>query len=260
MYCPVCRCEYLEGVTVCSDCNVALIDALPPEEILPSVPRLEQATLLAIIGFLYIFLVKTANTFFPGLFTTLIFAQVNSVLFLLARLTALYFFICFLREYVRPGQTALRTAVLLTILGELALTFLNVFGVVAVFGLVGYKRIGGVSLDFLAVAVPLAAGAFILYYFFVMRIDVLDRGLGKLKKATDLALIGSGVFLLIYMAALLNYFAPSILEQAGFWGKIFLTLLVGMPAIFFATYTMLNFFIVFYKELKTPAVNPGSIS
>lgn len=31
MYCPVCRCEYREGFTVCSDCQVELVSELPPE-------------------------------------------------------------------------------------------------------------------------------------------------------------------------------------------------------------------------------------
>ena len=31
MFCPECRAEYREGFKVCSDCNVDLVDALPPE-------------------------------------------------------------------------------------------------------------------------------------------------------------------------------------------------------------------------------------
>jgi len=32
MYCPKCRCEYREGFDTCSDCQVALVPELPPEE------------------------------------------------------------------------------------------------------------------------------------------------------------------------------------------------------------------------------------
>ncbi len=31
MFCPECRAEYREGFKVCSDCNVDLVDTLPPE-------------------------------------------------------------------------------------------------------------------------------------------------------------------------------------------------------------------------------------
>lgn len=32
MFCPKCRCEYEEGNATCSECNVALVDQLPPED------------------------------------------------------------------------------------------------------------------------------------------------------------------------------------------------------------------------------------
>jgi hypothetical protein len=31
MFCPICKCEYIRGVTQCADCGVPLVDALEPE-------------------------------------------------------------------------------------------------------------------------------------------------------------------------------------------------------------------------------------
>ncbi|MBX7259598.1 MAG: hypothetical protein K1Y02_24785 [Candidatus Hydrogenedentes bacterium] len=33
MFCPNCRAEFREGFDTCSDCNVPLVEALPPEEL-----------------------------------------------------------------------------------------------------------------------------------------------------------------------------------------------------------------------------------
>lgn len=33
MFCPTCKCEYLEGFTTCADCSVPLVAQLPPEPV-----------------------------------------------------------------------------------------------------------------------------------------------------------------------------------------------------------------------------------
>lgn len=32
MFCPQCKCEYLEGITECADCRIPLVERLPEEE------------------------------------------------------------------------------------------------------------------------------------------------------------------------------------------------------------------------------------
>lgn len=251
MFCPVCRYEYVEGVMECADCKVSLVDVLPPKEKTLQVARLKQATLLAIFGILFVFLYKTANTIFPKMYTILILTQVLSVLFILAQLTGLYFFVCFLREYVRPGQKALKTAVYLTIIGELAVTLLCAVGTFSIF--TGTNPIGyGIYHEFLYVLIPFAAGGFILYYFIVFHREVLNKKLMKLKKATYLAIIGSIIFVLIHKANLINYFAFFIQgSRTGLGVNNTILFVIGFLTISFAMLTYINFFFTFYRELKT---------
>ena len=39
-YCPECKTEYREGIKICSDCGIELVDALP-EDVLPDFEDLE---------------------------------------------------------------------------------------------------------------------------------------------------------------------------------------------------------------------------
>lgn len=110
MFCPVCRYEYLEGVTECNDCRVTLVEVLPPEEPkeeTPLPPLLKFAAPSAIIGLSYVFVVRTLNTIFPGMSLNFKLAQWNSVFNLLAQLTLLFFFVCFYYEYVQEEQKML---------------------------------------------------------------------------------------------------------------------------------------------------------
>ncbi len=68
MYCPVCKSEYVNGAAVCADCGVPLIAELPPSAAPARLLTLRQATVLAMIGISYIFVLRTIGTFLPNLF------------------------------------------------------------------------------------------------------------------------------------------------------------------------------------------------
>jgi hypothetical protein len=42
MYCPICKSEYREGFFKCADCNVPLVESLPPEEPTPEYVDLQE--------------------------------------------------------------------------------------------------------------------------------------------------------------------------------------------------------------------------
>jgi hypothetical protein len=52
-FCPSCRCEYIEGIARCPDCDVALVERLPEEQVTAPVLAgvdLEEVELCVILG------------------------------------------------------------------------------------------------------------------------------------------------------------------------------------------------------------------
>src|SRR5688572_11444980 len=49
-YCPNCRAEYRAGFDVCSDCDVPLIDELPPEPTEPEAVMFDAPTIVFVTG------------------------------------------------------------------------------------------------------------------------------------------------------------------------------------------------------------------
>jgi hypothetical protein len=85
-FCPSCRCEYLEGITECPDCQVALVERLPEPP--PATPArseadLEQVELCVILGEIHAQLLQDrlreeglpSRLQAAGLFTDAVFAN-----------------------------------------------------------------------------------------------------------------------------------------------------------------------------------------
>ena len=59
-FCPKCRAEYREGFTRCSDCDVELVDELPPEEEMADEEPSDLVQLHIFAGDIYAEMVKEA--------------------------------------------------------------------------------------------------------------------------------------------------------------------------------------------------------
>lgn len=59
MFCPKCKCEYREGFTFCSDCNIELVENLPTEELPIENEYFELVTIAVTSDFSVIPIVKS---------------------------------------------------------------------------------------------------------------------------------------------------------------------------------------------------------
>lgn len=255
MYCPVCRYEYLEEITECSDCRVPLVETLQPEERKPKTPSvrlLKPGALAAIIGMSYVFAIAVLNTIFRDMFVNRYVAGVHSVLILLAQSAVVFFFVCFYREYVQPGQKKLKTAALAVIIAGLVTILPGIIRMVSlVFNTVILPQ---TSIRLIFTMILSWATAAVSLYFFVVFYKEISPAPAKplLKKVVLWAAVGAAVVLLRKTLTALFYYFYSTFKWPpfDFSGREIYLILLGIPLVIFPIITMLIFYISFFNEQK----------
>lgn len=96
---------------------------------------LRKATLSAIIGISYTFILRTIGTLLPDIFKNLLVVQVSAIMSFLASLTIVLFFVFFYEGYVQKQQTNLKKASLLAIIGSSGVSLLHIKGILPVFNI-----------------------------------------------------------------------------------------------------------------------------
>jgi len=244
MFCPKCKCEFLEGINECSDCKIPLVEKLPQESQSP--PRikmnLKKATLLAIIGISYTFILRTIGTFLPDIFKNLQVAQISVIMSFLASLTIVVFFTSFYESYVQKEQTKLKKASMLAIIGSCALLLLSIKGFLVVFNIHIFSYL--VKSNYIEPIIPWVSSIFILLFFIIFYKEILYKEDMKLKNAAILAIIGSSIIALERTFIVFNYFY----SREVMW---FSDLSRGIQIIFIPIFTIsfitvLYFFLSFY--------------
>ena len=82
MFCPNCRAEYREGFTRCSDCNVELVNVLPPPSANASEPREDERPDLARPAHFLVWFLPMASFYIVTLLVMVVPSIAKSFLFL----------------------------------------------------------------------------------------------------------------------------------------------------------------------------------
>ena len=212
---------------------------------------LRTATLLAIIGTCYLFVLRTAATFFPGPFRVLTVAQVAEITSLIASLATVLFFASFLANYVAKDQVGLRQATVLALVGSCAMLLLRVKGLLLVVfdGWLSPGLLWSLQRSYLLGAiVPWASSILILLFFVAFYKQTLRDERPKLRGASLLAVIGSLVGSLLLTFVLFNY--VYFRELMLFVNLPRLMTIMLSPLFAFSVITILYFFSSFYRELQ----------
>ena len=201
---------------------------------------LKKATLLTIFSIFYMFILKTLGTFYPQLSTrNILLNQCAGFFALIASLFLVLFFIFFLKEYVSPEHSVLRTATILALTGSIARL------------LIYFKNISFQSIAKLYSIEPviLWLNSLFITTFFIAFYREHKEGAPGLRRASFLAILGSICILLVHSFTLVNYYT-SLQGNTYFEALRYKLILVSFPPVIFNFVTLLYFFMVFYHHLK----------
>jgi hypothetical protein len=219
--------------------------------------KLKSATIAALVGVAYIFIMRAMSTIIPGLFRNLAVVQAVTVTSLLASVAILLFFIVFYGHYVQKEQVGLAGATLLSILGRCGMLLLHIKTLLRVFSI--YVLVNFVySYHFLDRFFPWVSSLFTFIFFYVFYKELTNTRSKQLRGATLLAALMSLVITLMQTFFLLHYlFVRSVVPLANI--PQFVTIVsYGILIVNFCA--MLFFFVSFYRHIDGEFLSRNSES
>lgn len=218
-------------------------------------PMLRYVTLIAVIGVLLLFALRTFATIVPSLFRNLPAAQTAAVFYVLGSLGVALFFVVFYRDYPRDNQPLLKTAAALAVLGSTAVLWVHIKNLLRVLRhhlppslledvvtVQGYERF-----------LPFVASIFLLYFFIRLALELTGEDV-RLKRATQYAAYGTVVSLVTQIATLVLHYAHTKGSGATHYGMSinYIIMIITAPLYIFSFLTFFYFLIVFYNQQRTP--------
>ncbi len=190
--------------------------------------KLKKTTLFAILGFFFLFIIKTANSLHTKIIFKLIDPPVLLLLSMLSYLFIILFFYSLFRKYAKSGS--LKAASLLTAIGFLFQLLLDLH-IIAFHQNNTFAKTFGIGFPFILLI--------ILCYFFITFARESGENL-KLRLSAFVALGSIVLSLVIYLILMFNFYLGRKLTFNVSLGIIIFTL------IFF---THIYFYIIFYREI-----------
>ncbi len=212
--------------------------------------NLKKITFLTIIGISYTFILKLLGTFIPNMFAKLITAQITSILYLLASITILLFFLSFNRNYVKKEQIKLKQTSVLAIIGVCAMIIVNLKFLFLVFDKYSaiYLISSLVKYHFIEVVLPWVSSVCILIFFLTFYYDIHSEAQSKLEKPILFAVIGQSIITLILTFTFGFYLNQGLIKRLSDLSNMIMIILI--PTVIFSYLFILYFFSAFYKEQK----------
>jgi hypothetical protein len=208
--------------------------------------RLRYATIAAILGTMYLFVLRSYGTVVAQTFDSYLAVQITQVLAFCASATHVVFFYLFFKDYCKDDQHMLRNATLGAFIGSCFLLFLYLRNLCLVFQI---RDIFVLTRSlYIEVLFPFAGTFLITVFFIILRKDMVRQQNRRMMTPAFAGLVGAAIQLLLVVLMTMNYvgvcrgiFVPDTYRVVG----IFL-----VPVLILQFMAYVFFYSCFYRELK----------
>ncbi|MBN2620285.1 hypothetical protein JXB22_04265 [candidate division WOR-3 bacterium] len=208
--------------------------------------RLRYATIAAILGTIYLFLLRSYGTVVAQTFDSYLAVQLTQVIAFCASATHVVFFCLFFKVYCNDDHYMLKNAALGAFIGSCLLLFLYLRNLCLVFQIHDIYALTRAL--YIEVLFPFAGTFLITVFFIILRKDMVRQQNRRMMTPVFAGLVGAAIQMFLVVLMTMNYlgvsrgiFEPELYRMVG----IFL-----VPLLILQFLAYIFFYSSFYRELK----------